>query len=175
MNVLAKQFSQNDPMGCKPSQFYHLSAQVNYSSAHYLLLSLWHARQWMGCSIIMRTDTPLDLQNEGLKPMIALRVHPPAMNVHRLLHISTDYHVLLHIILYYYFLTCPEYSMNNFFLPPSRKTLPTFQIFCPDGVHFAQTVVHFAHFQNQARKRGVLGWGWRCFVFIHIPKGFSDD
>ena len=25
------------------------------------------------------------------------------------------------------------------------------------GSHFAQTVVHFAHFQNQARKIGVLG------------------
>ena len=60
--------------------------------------------------------------------------------------------------------------MNNFFLPTSRKVLPTFQTFCPDGVHFAQTVVHFVHFQNQARKRGVLGWGWGCFVFVHIPE-----
>ena len=60
--------------------------------------------------------------------------------------------------------------MNNFFLPTSRKVLPTFQTFCPDGVHFAQTVVHFAHFQNQARKRGVFGWGCGCFVFVHIPE-----
>ena len=45
--------------------------------------------------------------------------------------------------------------MNNFFLPTwatSKNVLPTFQTFCPDGDHFAQTVVHFAHFQNQARK-----------------------
>ena len=61
--------------------------------------------------------------------------------------------------------------MNKFFLPTSRKVLATFQTFCPDGVHFAQTVVHFAHFQNQARKRGVLGWDWGCFLFVHIPKG----
>ena len=60
--------------------------------------------------------------------------------------------------------------MNKFFLPTSRNVLPTFQSFCPDGVHFAQTVVLFAHFQNQARKRDVLGWGWGCFVFIHIPE-----
>ena len=46
--------------------------------------------------------------------------------------------------------------MNNFFLSTSRKVLPTIQIFCPVGVHFAQAVVHFAYFQNQARKRGVL-------------------
>ena len=58
-------------------------------------------------------------------------------------------------------------------IPNSRKVLPTFQTFCPDGIHFAQNVVHFvvhfALFQNQARNGGVLGWGWGCFVFIHIP------
>ena len=68
---------------------------------------------------------------------------------------------LLHIVLW-----GAACRMNKFFLPTSRKVLPTFQIFCPDGVHFAQTVIHFAHFKNQARKRGVLGWGWGCFVFI---------
>ena len=57
-----------------------------------------------------------------------------------------------------------------FFLPTSRKVLPTFQTFCPVGVHFAQMVVDFAHFQVQARKRGVLGCGWRCFVYPR--KGF---
>ena len=62
------------------------------------------------------------------------------------------------------------FEMNKYFLPTSKKVLPTFQTFCQDGVHFAQTVVHFALFQNQARKRGVLGWGWGCFVFIHIPE-----
>ena len=62
-----------------------------------------------------------------------------------------------------------------FFLPTPWKDLPTFQTFCPVGVHFAQTVVHFAHFQVQARKRGVLGWGWGCFVYIHIQKGVCDS
>ena len=57
-----------------------------------------------------------------------------------------------------------------FFLPTSRNVLPTFQTFCPGGVHFAQTVVHFAHFQVQARKRGVLGWVCECFVYVHIPE-----
>ena len=32
------------------------------------------------------------------------------------------------------------------------NSFATFQTFCPDGVHFAQTAVQFAHFQNQARK-----------------------
>ena len=48
--------------------------------------------------------------------------------------------------------------------------LEHFQTFCPDGVHFAQTVVPFAHFQNQAKKRGVFGWGWGYFLFVHIPE-----
>ena len=60
--------------------------------------------------------------------------------------------------------------MNNFFLPTSRKVLPTFQKICPLGVQFAQMVVHFVHFQVQARKRGVLGWVWGCFVYLHIPE-----
>ena len=34
------------------------------------------------------------------------------------------------------------------FLPTSRKVLPTFRTFRPDGV---QMVIHFAHFQVQAR------------------------
>ena len=55
-----------------------------------------------------------------------------------------------------------------FFLPTSRNVLPTFQTFYPNGVRFDQTVVHFAHFPVQARKRGVLGWGWGCFVYVHI-------
>ena len=48
--------------------------------------------------------------------------------------------------------------MNQYFLPTSRKVLPTFQTFCPVGVKIAQTVVHFAHFQVQAWKWGVLEW-----------------
>ena len=31
-------------------------------------------------------------------------------------------------------------------------------------------VVYFANFQLQARKIGVLGWGWGCFVYVHIPE-----
>ena len=61
-------------------------------------------------------------------------------------------------------------KMNNFVLLTSGKVLPTFQTFCLVGVHFAQTLVHFAHFQCQARKRGILGWGWGCFVYVHIPE-----
>ena len=34
----------------------------------------------------------------------------------------------------------------------------TFQTFFPLGVQVAQTSVHFAHFQSQARQRGVFGW-----------------
>ena len=56
------------------------------------------------------------------------------------------------------------------FLPTSRKVLPAFQIFSPGGVHFAQTAVHFAHFQVQAKKLGVLGWGLGYFECVHIPK-----
>ena len=38
------------------------------------------------------------------------------------------------------------------------------QKICPVGVHFAQTLVHFAHFQ------GILGWGCGSFVYVHIPE-----
>ena len=47
--------------------------------------------------------------------------------------------------------------MNNNFLPISRNVFPTFQTYCPVGVQVDQTVVHFAHFQVQARKRVFLG------------------
>ena len=59
--------------------------------------------------------------------------------------------------------------MNMFFCPLLEKNLPTFQTFCPVGVQIAQTVVHFAHFQVQARKKVVLGWAGGCFVHLHIP------
>ena len=66
--------------------------------------------------------------------------------------------------------------MNKKQLRTSRTVLPTFQTFCPDGVHFAQTVVHFSHFQNQAKKRGVFGWGWVglgvFLVHTYLRKGF---
>ena len=42
--------------------------------------------------------------------------------------------------------TAPIPPWIIFFLPTSRKDLPTFQTFCPVRVHFTQTVVHFAHF-----------------------------
>ena len=80
----------------------------------------------------------------------------------------------------------PSWSLWNtntimlwlFFLPvpTSRKVLSTFHTFCPFGIQIVQTVVHFAHFQVQARKRGLLvqnlGWGsrgWGCFVYVYIP------
>ena len=62
-------------------------------------------------------------------------------------------------------------QMNNIFLPTSWKVLSTFQTFCPVGVQFSQMVVHFAHFQVQARKRGVLGWGWECFAYTSPNRG----
>ena len=82
-----------------------------------------------------------------------------------------------------------HHAMTFFFasaaVPTSRKVLSTFHTFCPFGIQIVQTVVHFAHFQVQARKRGffgvdfanfqvkarkkgVLGWVWRCFVYVHI-------
>ena len=57
--------------------------------------------------------------------------------------------------------------MNNFFCP-------LLEMFCPLFKHFAQMgstlprLVHFAHFENQARKRGVLGLSRQCFK----KKGF---
>ena len=59
--------------------------------------------------------------------------------------------------------------MNKFVLPTSRKVLSTFHSFCPVGVQFAQTVVPFAHFQNQARK-GVFGVGLGVFCVRIIPE-----
>ena len=61
--------------------------------------------------------------------------------------------------------------MNDFFLPTSRKVLPTFQTFCPLGVQFAQMVVHFAHFQVQARKRKFLGGAGRVLCKYISRKG----
>ena len=68
------------------------------------------------------------------------------------------------------YLHCTLTPKIYFFAHFSRKVLSTFQTYCPVGVQVTQTVVHFAHFQVQARKRGVLGCGWGCFVYIHIPK-----
>ena len=66
--------------------------------------------------------------------------------------------------------------MNKLFLHTSRIFLSTFETFCPAGVQIALTVVHFAHFQIQARKRESKGWlgvAWGCFVYIS-PKGVCD-
>ena len=52
----------------------------------------------------------------------------------------------------------------------AQKVFSTSSTNFPDGSHFAQTVVRFAHLQVQAMKRGVLGWGWGCFVYVHIPE-----
>ena len=65
-------------------------------------------------------------------------------------------------------LTLRLLTINNNDNPYSRKNLSTFQTFCPVGVQFVQTVVQFAHFHVQARKRGVLFWGWGCLVYIDI-------
>ena len=56
--------------------------------------------------------------------------------------------------------------MNKFFLPTSRKGLPTLQTLCPVGVHFAQTVVRFArgvqaitqHRKITKQRAEELGW-----------------
>ena len=62
-------------------------------------------------------------------------------------------------------------KMNNFVLLTSGKVLPTFQTFCPVGVHFAQTLVHFAHFQCQAR----VGESMGMFCVRTYPrKGFAS-
>ena len=62
-------------------------------------------------------------------------------------------------------------TRNNFFSTSRKvlsspvhylKILPSWGAGCPDG--------SFAHFQVQARKRGVLGWSLGCFVQVHIPK-----
>ena len=52
----------------------------------------------------------------------------------------------------------------------AQKVFSTSSTNFPDGSHFAQTVVRFAHLQVQAMKRGVLGWGWGCFVYVHITE-----
>ena len=68
----------------------------------------------------------------------------------------------------------PAAGMNKFFLPTSRKVLPTFQTFCPVGVLIAQTLVHFAHFRVQARKRVFWG-GLEGVLWMYIsPKGVCD-
>ena len=54
--------------------------------------------------------------------------------------------------------------------PPPPPFCPLFQTFCTVGVHFAQTAVHFAHFQKSGHNRGVLGLGWTYFVYVHIPE-----
>ena len=64
--------------------------------------------------------------------------------------------------------------LMNFFWPTSRKFLSNFWTICPIGVQVAQTVVHFANIQIQARKRGVFGRGWVCFVYVHIPERGCD-
>ena len=60
--------------------------------------------------------------------------------------------------------------MNIFFLPASRKKLPLFKHIAQLGSHFAQMVVHVAHFPVQARKRGVLGWVGGAFCVCTYPR-----
>ena len=63
--------------------------------------------------------------------------------------------------------------MVTVFCPLLEKFCPLFKHFAHLGsrVQVAQTVVDFAHFQVQARKSTVLGWGWGRFV---SPKGVCD-
>ena len=68
--------------------------------------------------------------------------------------------------------TCDQHLITGITkLPTSRKVLSTFRTYCTDGGQVAQMVVHFANFQVQAWKRGVLGWvtlGLGCFMYVHI-------
>ena len=57
-----------------------------------------------------------------------------------------------------------------FFWPTSRKGLFTFQAFCPRGSPGCPDCSSFCPLRDQARKRGVLGWGWGCFACVHIPE-----
>ena len=54
-------------------------------------------------------------------------------------------------------LSSANLSYDFFFLPTPRNFLSFFRTYCPFWVQVAQMVVHFTHFQIQARKRGVLG------------------
>ena len=65
-------------------------------------------------------------------------------------------------------------DIHKWRLPTSWNILPIFQIVCPIGVQTAQTVVHFAHLQVQAKKRGVLGWAWGVLCTYISPKGVCD-
>ena len=64
---------------------------------------------------------------------------------------------------------CQPFLMNIFFCSLLEKFCPMSTLFFPVWVQVTQIVVLFKHFQVQARKRGVLWWGWGCFVYTHIP------
>ena len=67
--------------------------------------------------------------------------------------------------------------MNNFFFSHFQKSFAHFSNVWPNrgpGLRAAQTVVHFAHFQVQAWKRGVLGWSGVCFCTSISQKGACD-
>ena len=72
------------------------------------------------------------------------------------------------------YVCCGSMWDEEIVLPTSKTKLSTFQTFCPVGVQFGQTVVHFAHFQVQARKGSVLGWGWGVLCSYIFPRGVCD-
>ena len=62
--------------------------------------------------------------------------------------------------------------MNNFFLPTSRKAVHFSNILLSWGCPEAPDGSSFCPLSSAgpARKRSVLGWGWGCFVYVHIPE-----
>ena len=61
-------------------------------------------------------------------------------------------------------------KMNKLFCPLLEKLCPLFKHLAQLRSKISPTVVHFAHFHVQARKRGVLRWTWGYFVYVHIPE-----
>ena len=79
-------------------------------------------------------------------------------------------HLLIFRLWFYYdvLVWCLGHWGINCFCPVLEKFLPLFKHFCQVGVQIAQTAVHFAHFQVQARKGG--GGALGCFVYVLIHK-----
>ena len=63
--------------------------------------------------------------------------------------------------------------MNNFFLPTSRKGLPTFQTFCPDGGHwgpFCPGSSSFCPFSKSGQEKGLFGVGLGVVCVCAYPE-----
>ena len=66
--------------------------------------------------------------------------------------------------------------MNKLFLPTSRKILPTFQTFCPDGVQIAQRTFILPTFKFRPGKGGFWVGLW-VFLYTQVYislKGMCD-